>query len=324
MSPHARSAAIRVAVVLVAGLAPLACQTSARSEAAIAYGDPFWRHWGDGRGELSGYDLVFSRYGEARRGTAVAIFVTEPFSQSVRVKADPGKHPKSDEFQVMKLNLVRDFPTGIYDYNVMTSAFVGLEPRGGRPAGSPTKVSFSSQEWCGHVYAQALFDRDAVRVVSHSYFDGEADQSLRLPGAPDVLAEDALPLWARGLAAPVLAPGATREVRLVRSLLVSRLRHLPVTTEGARLERSAGSTSVTVPAGTFEVETLSATIAGGRTWTFWVEKAAPRRLVRWTSSDGEDARLLGSDRLAYWQLNRAGGEAALERLGLTARAPRMP
>jgi hypothetical protein len=99
----------------------------------------FWKHWGDGQAELSGYDLTFPRYGQLRRGVAVTIFVTEPFSSSARVKADPGKHPAADEFPAMKLNLIEDYQTGIYDYNDMTSSFIALAPVNGRPAGSPVK-----------------------------------------------------------------------------------------------------------------------------------------------------------------------------------------
>ena len=83
----------------------------------------FWSTWGDGQAELAGYDLTIPRYNQPRRGVAVTIFVTETFSNSARVKADPGKHPASDEFPVMKLNLVKDYQTGIYDYNEMTSSF---------------------------------------------------------------------------------------------------------------------------------------------------------------------------------------------------------
>src|SRR5690348_13231592 len=85
-----------------------------------AFDAAFWKQWGDGRAELSGYDLTFPRYGQLRRGVAVTVFVTETFSNSLRVKADPGKHPPADEFPVMKLNLVEDYQTGIYDYNDMT------------------------------------------------------------------------------------------------------------------------------------------------------------------------------------------------------------
>src|SRR6476646_3754549 len=77
--------------------------------------DPFQKHWYDGKAELAGYELTIPRYGQTRKGEAVTIFVYEPFSNSARVKADPGKHPATDEFPVMKLNLVEDFATGVYD-----------------------------------------------------------------------------------------------------------------------------------------------------------------------------------------------------------------
>src|SRR5438132_1578564 len=103
----------------------------------------FDQYWGDQKAELSGYDLAQPRYGQLRKGVAITIFVTEPFSNSLRVKADSGKHADADVFPVLKLNLVEDFATGIYDYNVMTSVFVAMKPVNGLPAGTPTKVSFS-------------------------------------------------------------------------------------------------------------------------------------------------------------------------------------
>ena len=70
------------------------------------------RFWEDGQAELSGYSLKQPRYGQIREGSAVLIFVTETFSESARVKADPGRHPPADEFPAMKLNVVKDFQTG--------------------------------------------------------------------------------------------------------------------------------------------------------------------------------------------------------------------
>jgi hypothetical protein len=171
------------------------------------FDDAFWRWWGDGQAELAGYDLITPRYGELRHGTAVTIVVTETFSEEKRVKADPGRHGKTDEFPVMKLNLIQDFATGVYDYNLMTSAFVALTSRHQRAPGSATKVSFSAQEWCGHAYAQLLFDTRYARFTGHSYFDGEADSTSGVPVPSDAIAEDALLLWARGFVTPVLAPG---------------------------------------------------------------------------------------------------------------------
>ncbi|MDC3379073.1 hypothetical protein OAX78_02185 [Planctomycetota bacterium] len=288
---------------------------------APRYDNAFWHHWGDGQAELAGYDLTFSRYGEDRHGTAVAIFVTERFDNATRVKADGNG---AGTFPVMKLNLVRDFPTGVYDYNVMTSSFVALERVNGYPAGATTKVSFSSQEWCGHVYEQLVFDQDAVRKDLHSYFGGEADQNARLDAHANGIAEDSLLLWARGMAAPALAPGESQTLPILTSTLTARLRHRPLGWREVTLTRAQGTTQTEVPAGGFAVETLTAEIAGGTTWTFHVEQAAPHRLVRWTSTAGERAELLGADRMKYWQLHDNGGEAALARFGLSPRARRTP
>ena len=78
------------------------------------YDQAFWSTWGDGQAELAGYDLTIPRYNQPLRGIAVTIFVTETFSNKLRVKADPSKHPASDQFPVMKLNLVKDYQTGIF------------------------------------------------------------------------------------------------------------------------------------------------------------------------------------------------------------------
>ena len=40
----------------------------------------FWSTWGTERPELSAYDLTFPRYNQLRKGIAVTVFVTEPFS----------------------------------------------------------------------------------------------------------------------------------------------------------------------------------------------------------------------------------------------------
>lgn len=306
------------------GAARFAAAPAAPAAAAPAFGDAFWKHWGDGRAELAAYDLAFPRYGERRRGTAVAVFVTETFSNSLRVKSDPGRHPASDEFPVLKLNLVEDFSTGIYDYNLMTSAFVALVPVNGRPAGSATKVSFSSQEWCGNVYSQLLFDASSARLTSHSYFDGEADQSRAVPAPSDALAGDAILLWARGLAWPLLAPGERREIPLVQSVETGRLLHRPPAVLRATLSREREPSRVVVPAGSFEVERRSVAIEGGPTWRIAVEAAEPHRIVSWETTDGEKASLLGSARLEYWRLHAEKDIAALARLGLSPRPPRTP
>ncbi len=324
-----RAALMTAAAALLVAAAWLgAVRGPARADGAGApvLDDAFWKHWGDGRAEVSSYDLTFPRYGEPRRGTAVAIFVTETFSEEARVKADPGRHARADEFPVMKLNLLQDFPTGIYDYSLMSSVFVGLEAKAGRPAGTPAKLVFSAQEWCGLVHHQLLPDARRARSVAHSYFDGEADRAETLPLPDGAVFEDALYLWARGLAGPGLAPGESASVPMVRSLERVRLTHVPLARDPVTLARSAGTTRVEVPAGAFDVETWTATAGGDapRTWTFHVEAAPPHRIVRWECTDGRRAELVAGERLRYWEMNDAASIDALARLGLSARPPRTP
>lgn len=288
--------------------------------AAFAGAAEFWDHWGDGRAELSGYRLIQPRYGADRAGHAVLIFVTEDFSDSSRVKADPGRHPERDVYPVLKLNAVRKFQTGIYDYSVLTSTFTRLA------AGLPvTKISFSSQEWCGHVYHQLLPFPHGIESVSHSYFDGEADAARRLPARADGVYEDALPILLRGLLGPYLAPGESRRVPFLPSLWRVRAGHEPLAWTTATISSAAAEQTVVVPAGRFRTRGFRVAIDGGATLEFQLDAAYPHRLVRWTTNAGEQAMLLRSTRLAYWKLNAPGGERYLAELGLPAmRATKRP
>ncbi|MDZ4804591.1 MAG: hypothetical protein SGI90_07010 [Candidatus Eisenbacteria bacterium] len=311
--------------VLAAALVLLGAAGIGRAANVTApdYGSKFWTRWSDGRADVDGYELVTPRYGAPRKGTAVLIMVTENFAEKERVKSDPGRRPAGEEFPVIKLNRVEDFSTGIYDYNLMTSVFVALTRAAGLGVGLPTKVSFSAQDWCGHVYSQALFDSATVRLTSHSYFDGEADESAQVDGA-EIFSEDALPLWARGLAGPRVVAGKPVTVSMLMSLKAARLGHVKPVLLSAILSEEPGYWPSRVPGGTFTIRTRTAELSDGRSWTFEVEAAEPHRLIRWTGSNGEVGRWLGGDRLAYWQLNEPGGEAMLSRLGLSARPPRTP
>jgi hypothetical protein len=306
-----------VGLAVLGGAAALLLLPSAPSHAATRYAPAFegqfLTHWSDGNAELNGYRLTQPRYGALREGKAVTVFVKQPFSERTRVK--PNVPREGDGFAVMKLNHIEDFQTGIYDYNLLTSSFVGLQESGGRPAGALAKVSFSMQEWCGHTYAQLLFDKERARLSSHSYFDGEADRLGSLELKEGGLVEDSLWLWARGMAAPVLQPGAKQKVPFLRSLKRSRLQHKPLDWVTARVSRSSAATEVTVPAGTFTVDTLTVGLPDGLTLSFYVEQAFPHRIIKMEGSDGEKAELLGTTRQPYWRLHQRGHEAYLDELG---------
>lgn len=272
--------------------------------------------WNDGRAELDGYSLVMPRYGELRRGTVVLIFVKEDLSNGARVKADPGRHPPEDVFPVMKLNVAKDFQTGIYDYNLMTSVFTQLVPHSGRRAGSPAKIVFSAQEWCGAMFEELLFEAKEVRQHRFSYFDGEGDESKTMARPEGSVTVDELPILVRGLPVDLLRPGESRELAILPSLERARLLHRPLDWSKGKLSRGSGTTKLETQAGGFEVETWTADLGNGDRYTYDVERAAPRRLIRWQGPDGEVATLTGSARLEYWKLNREGGESHLSALGL--------
>jgi hypothetical protein len=267
----------------------------------------FWQHWSDGKAELNGYDLVQPRYGELRHGRAVLIYVTEPFSRTKRVKAD---RPGPDTFNALKLNVVRRFQTGVYDYGLMTSVFV--EPDAGF---APVKVAFSAQEWCGTTYEELRFDPGRASMELRSYFEGETG-AASVPLADDVLAEDALLIQLRQLASEKLAGGAA-ERRLIPSATYRRLLHKPFALSPTTIAWS-GPLEVKVPAGAFQAMEATYTRADGVACTVQVESPYPHRVVGWRCADGEKAALTGSTRLAYWQTQREGDEKLLKQLGLDA------
>lgn len=134
----------------------------------------FKDYWYNGTAEITSYTLKQARYGEMREGTAVMIYVTEPFLPGLQVKADTND---SDDIPVLKLNSTKNYITGIYPYSIMTSSFYPVHDNQ-----HALKLSFSSQEWCGHVYAQ-LNNREDFDIMSHSYFGSEADQEYHLEKA---------------------------------------------------------------------------------------------------------------------------------------------
>jgi hypothetical protein len=291
-----------IVVALTAAVA-LACSATAEKER------DFGAWWHDGKAELDGYTLEISRYGRTRTGHAVMVYVTEPFSESKRVKVDDaGKNP-SDTFDVLKLNLVRDFQTGIYDYNTMVSTFVRTRDF------TPVKVSFSSAEWCGHVYSELLFDRDAIRGNYSSYFEGESG-AFELKQPREGITEDNLFILLRSLRADFLEPGQSRTVDYLPGVFYSRLSHRPLAWTTATIARAKESTKVKVPAGSFETSMYSVTTDDGRTGTFHIEAEYPHRIVKWSLDPDVSGELTGSARLKYWELNGEGDEKYLKEIGL--------
>lgn len=172
-------------------------------------------YWYQGKAEISRFELQQARYGEIHKGDAVMIFVTEDFRTDIQVKLENPAN-KDKAINIMKLNFVREFPTGIYDYSAMTSVFT---PIGEGEIDRCLKVTNSVQEWCGHVYTQLnLNSGKKYDVKSFSYFEVDGDKTFELK-AP--LLEDEI--WNIIRMNPKKLPLGRLEI--VTSVLFSRLGH---------------------------------------------------------------------------------------------------
>ena len=174
--------------------------------------DEFKKYWYAGEAEITSYELKQARYGEIRDGNAVLIYVTEDFLPDIQVKAD---QRKSTNVPVLKLNATKNFNTGIYPYSIMQSTFYPV-----KDDSHAIKISSSLQEWCGHVYTQ-INNRDNYEVTSHSYFQGEADQSFALDKT--ILENE---LWTKIRINPKNLPQGA--LQIIPSLEFTRLRHKPI------------------------------------------------------------------------------------------------
>lgn len=264
--------------------------------------DPdFYHYWGDGKAEISSYQVVQPRYGEPRQGQAVLILVTEELHRDSFIKVESPGVPAAERCYVLKLNNILKFDTGIYDYSVMGSVYSAVE--GADHPFELCKVSLTAQEWCGQVFEEVMLRGGRLQGYLNSYFEKEGRQEYELQAPAAFESEDHLLIRIRELKGQWLAPGEERELVLLPSLWSLRIKHQGRATVPARLAKG--------PAGVYRVEgqevpaqpwTLE---AGGTSKTFWVEAAYPRRILGWEDSQGGRGELLATIREPYWQLNHS-------------------
>lgn len=130
-----------------------------------------------GEAEICTYELSRARYEDVHPGQAILIFVGEPFLPKDQVKADNWK--QNETVQVLKMNKIDRFTTGLYDYSMYTSVFTPVEDFD--PL-YPLKTTFSSQDWCGQSFMQLNNDK-GFSIDQFSYFESEGDTNIRIPYA---------------------------------------------------------------------------------------------------------------------------------------------
>ncbi|MCK0189061.1 septum formation inhibitor Maf [Arenibacter sp. F20364] len=264
--------------------------------------DEFKNYWYAGKAEITSYKLEQARYGELREGSAVLIFVTEPFLADKQVKADQSN---PNNISVLKLNSTKNFLTGIYPYSIMNSSFYPVTDNQ-----HAIKLTASVQEWCGQVYSQ-LNNKEKFEIKSFSYFEKEGDQNIELD---KTLLENEI--WNKIRINPNNLP--TGSMKIVPSLEYIRLSHNELKAYDANVELISednwNTYKITYP----ELD---------RTLAITFSKSFPYGIENWSESYksgfGAKAQILTSKasklktlKRAYWQENKNSDVFLRDSLGL--------
>jgi len=285
---------------------PSATAVSERSSADIAYPatqtrpDGWDDYWYSGLAEVNSYSVQQERYGELRNASAVLIFVTEDFLPETQVK-DDGKPSKETAISVFKQNRVEKFTTGIYDYSLMLSTFT---PVSYNEHPNTLKSTFSSQDWCGHVWQQTNRRGAKFQVETRSYFQTEADMRTALNA--DFLEDE---LVSRVRVDPASLPSG--KTKLVPAAKFSRLRHVEPAAEDATVSFGPSGNGLVLQ---IDYPRLD------RHVIYRFAEAFPHKLLGWaetykgnTLSEGT---LDKSIRTAYWGQNSTQYDGLRDTLGI--------
>ena len=263
----------------------------------------FASYWYQGTAEINVFDLQQSRYGERRQGKAVMIFVTEDFSKSKQVKLDAPEDRPSDAQKVLKLNMTRDFVTGVYPYHTMLSIFTPVYEESPAP-----KLTASVTEWCGQSFTQLNYKSGKYTAKQFSYFESEGDLESKLDGQAE---EELFTLLRLN---PNLVPLGNET--LIPSLIFQRFAHIPLKPEQATISRKMiGSDQAELTVVYGEI---------GRKIAIRYQQLFPYEITgfteTWTKANGKQevttATRTHLRQMPYWKQNEQVYESLRKELGL--------
>lgn len=262
-------------------------------------------YWFDGNAEVNTYELEQVRYGAHRKGKAVAIFVTEPFIRSRQVKADHYDPKNTDHTVVLKLNLVREFQTGIYPYRLFSSVFTDL---GESASPHALKAVSSIYEWCGVAFTQLNQQDNHFALHAYSYFESEGDRQDRLPIQ---FLEDELFNLIR--INPELLP--IGDTNMIPGLSYCRLKHQAI--QSVKSDCSKSNVNDTVAE--YHIEQA----AFQRSIRIQYLIKPPHDILSWEESYPEEGVIMSStakrthkEKLQYWNLHSVSDSLYLQKIGL--------
>ena len=258
-------------------------------------------YWYSGTAEINSYELKQSRYGEIREGEAVLVFVTEPFSLNKQVKLDNPNDAGKDNITIMKLNNIKKFITGIYDYSIISSSFT---PINFRRFPRTLKLNTSIQEWCGHTFTQLNLKENNYQFQQFSYFEAEGDTKKNIPAS---LLEEELMTYIR-IHKGQLPLG---KLDLIFPITYSRFTYKELKVAKAKISKTELDTIIR-----YNIEYLDYT----RKVTIDAQKEFPYKILSWTEDNGDglltEARLKKSINEPYWNQKKLSDEAKRKELQL--------
>ncbi len=258
-------------------------------------------YWFNGA-EITSYTLSQSRYGENHPGNVELIYVTEPFLTNQQVKNESGKSGRGPSADVLKLNSMSTFNTGLYSYRTMASTFRPLDLENFPFA---LKSTTSIQDWCGQSFTQMNFDRDSWKNEIRSYFEKPADVNRILRLAP---LEETLWITLR-LNPKALPVGKFRSIPAATFLRFHHLATGPYQTIAKRSNNGSRSTY------TLRYPSLQ------RVLTIVHDTKFPHVIRSWkdTTPDGTTTATFKRQlqQVPYWNLNKPSDAALRKRLALS-------
>ncbi len=242
-----------------------------------------------GKAEYNIYDATIRRYGLPRRGTVTHVWVKEPWNDRLGIKeAGEGK----GDYEVIKLNQIISYPTGIYRYEQMWSGFWR------RDRADLVKFTLSHHEACGNTFKHLRLDGDKATFVYFSYFEGHGDGSVAFTPSVGTLFYDELPLKLRLLVeGSLLQPMTVPLIPTVIHAKSDRMEASAATIHERRREQGEVEFVVQHPGGTDRLV---------------YETTPPFKLLRWEMADGSSLHLRKSLFTDYWNKNHPSDEMHLE------------
>lgn len=264
-------------------------------------------YWYQGKAEITSYELKQARYGEIRTGSAVFVFVTEPFSKSKQVKLNNTSRNEEDVVKILKMNFTKKFTTGIYDYSILQSIFTPIDLNNYKHS---IKVTTSLQEWCGHTYTQLNLQSYKYKVLLNSYFETEGDQEYQIEQA---MLEDEI--WNLIRISPKDLP--IGDIQLIPNTATARLRHTVLDVENAFATLNENKTNKKLITYTIEFTESQ------RTLSIDYYNKFPHEIEGWTETYIDNGKELSTTATRiktilsdYWSKYRVKDESIRQELGL--------